>query len=790
MLPTIGVKSQLAKLLATENISVIHDSSAKTAYFDLQSRVVTLPVWSGISDDLYDLLVVHEVGHALDTNWEAWQKSLDDICDKVTVEKKDSARRLFIKDLINIVEDVRIDKRQKRRYPGARRNYHFGYRELMDRNFFGLEGRDVNEMNFADRLNLYFKGGTDLGIKFTDEEKVFVQRADSIETFDEVSALVLDIYRYLEDKINDMIENMEENSTTKKLLIVKSDGDPDGEDLEEVDLNDYDEVHMDRDTFDKMNEKKDKEESDSTTKSDTKDAKSEDESEGNASFEGEGEDGDGGDQGEQKARPAFESATNKGNDEGNVKKEKAPPAQGAGHSTKIIVHEEFEFTANTERAAEKNQESLLDKSGTKVVNVAIPMVDLSKTVDDYKVFLSDHMKSPWNNGTYDRQPSETALKAWVISQKSMVDHMVNEFEMNKAAAAHSRQSVAKTGTLDLSKIHSYKFNEDLFKRVTRIPEGKNHGFVILMDWSGSMSNCLADTVKQMITLAFFCRRVRVPFEIYIFRTPEGNENSNNQFRYTATGLNWKFDLTPVRLRNVLSSRMSVLEFNEAIFNLWMLSTNQNKVSFAKDYLSSTPLIQSVLALSDIVNDFVKTNKVEIANCIVMTDGGPDPQKVWYYGNSTNVDHSLVYHSTFVITDPITKKTYTCKSNNILNYYNVFLKILKDRTNCNLIGYYIIQGTRSGRASHFHFPGGVTVDESERKLLQKHKFLATKNSNFDEYYLLVSDRYSKEASLEIDGKMTKKKMAAKFSEFADSKNNKKLFVKSLMNRVAKSYNEAV
>jgi hypothetical protein len=59
---------------------------------------------------------------------------------------------------MNVIEDARIDKRQKRRYPGSRRNYVAGYKELFERNFFGTLGKDVNSFNFIDRINMYFQG--------------------------------------------------------------------------------------------------------------------------------------------------------------------------------------------------------------------------------------------------------------------------------------------------------------------------------------------------------------------------------------------------------------------------------------------------------------------------------------------------------------------------------------------------------------------------------------------------------------------------------------------------------
>ena len=52
----IGSKSQLAKLLATEDISVEH-ANVETAYFDLKARKVVLPNWKDMPPELYDLLL-------------------------------------------------------------------------------------------------------------------------------------------------------------------------------------------------------------------------------------------------------------------------------------------------------------------------------------------------------------------------------------------------------------------------------------------------------------------------------------------------------------------------------------------------------------------------------------------------------------------------------------------------------------------------------------------------------------------------------------------------------------
>ena len=63
---------------------------------------------------------------------------------------------------------------------------------------------------------------------------------------------------------------------------------------------------------------------------------------------------------------------------------------------------------------------------------------------------------------------------------------MKEFECRKAADSYARASTARTGVLDTSNLHTYKYNEDLFKKVSVIPDGKNHGLIFVLDWSGSM----------------------------------------------------------------------------------------------------------------------------------------------------------------------------------------------------------------------------------------------------------------------------------------------------------------
>ena len=78
--------------------------------------------------------------------------------------------------------------------------------------------------------------------------------------------------------------------------------------------------------------------------------------------------------------------------------------------------------------------------------------------------------------------------------------MVQQFEMKKSQMHTPRQQIHKTGVLNTELLHNYKLTDDLFLRQTVTPDGKNHGLYMLVDWSGSMSDHILETVKQILVL--------------------------------------------------------------------------------------------------------------------------------------------------------------------------------------------------------------------------------------------------------------------------------------------------
>ncbi|MCS5535117.1 MAG: hypothetical protein NZ802_04615, partial [Candidatus Poseidoniales archaeon] len=177
---SVAAKERLAKLLATENVTVEH-RNVPTAAFDIKDRVLVLPNWKDITKDIYDLLVCHEVGHALWTPFEGWHGAV-------------STKGANYKGFLNIAEDARIEKKIKRKFPGARRSFVSGYKELIDRDFFGIKDRNLASFGLIDRLNIHFKAGFGANVPFSDDEKVWVDRMSALETFEEAVALADDLF--------------------------------------------------------------------------------------------------------------------------------------------------------------------------------------------------------------------------------------------------------------------------------------------------------------------------------------------------------------------------------------------------------------------------------------------------------------------------------------------------------------------------------------------------------------------------------------------------------------------
>lgn len=729
-----NAKSQLAKLLATENITVKHDPSAKTAWFDVKNRVLMLPVWREMSNDLYDLLVVHEVGHALDTPAEGWLEQIGAIAKRVTGSASNRAMAA-VKGFLNVIEDARIDKRQKRRFPGARRNYVIGYRELIDRDFFGTATRDVNSMSFIDRLNIYCKGGAMLGIKFTAEEKKWVAKVEAAETFDEVLTLTEEIYAWSKQQMED--EQQEANDQRKKS------GDFGDDDSDEFEDSSEDSDDMDSDDS-----------ASSSMSFDDEDSEDEDDSD----FDDDSDD---------------ETSGEKSDD----------PIAGGSYDDSA-EDEEMLPESETEKAWQQNIESLIQSSEFQYVYAQIPkLVNYDKTVIDYKIVLAEQKKAIASAGHSEDwlNTIRANLQKFKSDEKATISFMVKEFEMRKAADEHARTSIAKTGVIDTNKLHSYKYNDDLFRRITTVATGKNHGFVMFLDWSGSMDINLKQTVRQLLSLVMFCRQVQVPFEVYTFRSFNYRDENQSPTFTTNKG---ELEAGNFFARNILSSRMSAQEMNDAMYNLFLASFSRIDC----DSLGSTPLNQAIMIASEVVNRFKARSKVQIVNTIFLTDGESDPVG-WVHGlNPYGSRHKYIIH------DDITKKNYEMPSSGTRNYVRytlgneyltpILFKILRDRTGCNLIGFYITHNGFEREYRQFNSNRNVDHYTVAKNSWNTNGYFGVTNAGYDEYYILNPKMFKvSSGNLNIGNDASKRKIASAFIKFSEKKTVSRVLLSQIVKRIA-------
>ncbi len=665
-------KSTLARLLATENLN-IDIRKAETASFNTKTRTLTLPLWEDTSPELYDLLVGHEVGHALDTPEEGWH-------DAVMENMKPG-----FKTFLNVVEDARIERKIKTRYPGIRKSFGIGYRELNERDFFSIKGKDINGFLLIDRINMHFKLGVSADVQFNAEEQYFVDKVADTETFEDVYQVAKELYEYCQQEMKDKLEQAPEPSP----------GEPgEGEDSDSI-----------GDPF------QDDSEGNGESADGNQMRETDQDSNGGSSNDdvGEGEDED-------------SSDITSGKDSG-PNDTKANPL--TSYDPKSVTDESFQ-----------NKVKKLSSNDGEILTGKIP----KNTA--FEPFV--HWKELINRIAYEEAPNSNMryLKEFEAKNKNALMYLVKEFEMRKKAAELRRVSVAQTGQLDTNKLHTYKFNDDIFRRVANVSQGKNHGLFLILDWSGSMGDHLKGTVEQLITLTQFCKKVGVPFEVVAFSSEYGR--SDQQISTFTSG---EISLDNTRLLNFLSSTMPDRVYRKQCADMLAAVSYYRGIAINDRSLGlgSTPLNTTIMILPKYINAFRAKHRLQIVNTIFLTDG-EDSSGIRVYGDNGRIKHHMSQSTAnrdCIIIDQETKKTYKipAKANAVTP---TLLKILKDKTGCNLIGFYITNNYRSNftnvmvqltgdlrydRNSDYNFADG------EFRKWKEDKVSVVNNWGFDEYYII-------------------------------------------------------
>ena len=775
-------KSLLAKLLATENVTVEH-GKFPTASFDVKNRVLRLPIWKEMSGSLYDLMVLHEVGHALWTPAEGWHESA-------------SKRGAGFKSFLNVVEDARIERKIKDKYPGGRKSFTTGYLELVRKDFFGTSGVDLNELNLIDRINLYFKAGSSNGIEFSEEENGFIEKVATTRTWDDVVRVSEELYEYAKD--HDSNTDMSDHEYDSFEF---DDSEEDSEWNEDYDPSDYE--GSENSEVDELEEKfkehlkdlleageEEKEESGSSTG--TGEGEGESEEEGKSAGDGSAKDGEEGDNGE----------NSKGENSSGGDKKISSGSEGGTITDEDLSKgiEDYKPSSITDNNFRNKEELLVDDSDGSYEYINLPKSNLKKIIIDYKDVQSE-IREHYVDADSHYEVSNQILEAgksfveFRNKNKKTVEYLAKEFEMKKAADAHSRTLTANSGIVDSSLLHTYKYNEHIFKKINVTPDGKNHGLIMVVDWSGSMHRNIKGTVEQMMTLVMFCKRVNIPFEVFLFSDRYYTENRDDGEPYSK----WTHKeirhgdmvINGFHLLNVFSSRMRAAELHSAYINMtaialsyerkWDYRSNGYHSIPDKYDLGGTPLNNSLFAMNDFIPYFKTKNNVQIVNMVYLTDGESGGSNTYWTpgGGSDNreTSHFGRYHSTSgkrpktFIRDLETKKEYLCDEARGRMTAQL-VEILRDKHNINIVNFFLVDRLRK-----WDFSRWSNDVESSIKTFRKEKSVVYRDvEGWSSLYIMKGGRdlHTEEKILEIGEDATRSQIRRAFSKFSKGRlENKKL-----------------
>jgi hypothetical protein len=605
-----------------------------------------------------------------------------------------------LRSYVNVLEDCRIDRIIQKQYPGVIKNYLNGFDILEKQNFFGTQGKDLNkELMLIDKINLFYKSSKRLPISFSSVDNGWLSKVDALKTFDDVVDLAKQLLNWQQKEVEKL----------KKLP-------------------DFD-THAIADNYN------------------LNDDESEDESNGEESSEnGQGQEAE--DNGEDKKDSEEQTAVNSEAKEGG----------GKGVAPGVLV-------SITNENMESKMSSLHDQDKS-YSYFTLPKVKLNDMIVSNDKFLNNMRKHILD--CTKKYPSDLIYYNWLKGayknfkneNKKTVMYLVKEFEMKKAATAYKRSNTDKTGTIDPLKLKDYKFSDDIFKRLTILPDAKNHGMMMLLDWSGSMCDSIKQTTEQLMNLVWFCQKVNIPYEVYFFTSEIGESGWNNdRSKQGDEVFDYKYGdaiMDKCHLVCIANNRMKKTKLDESLMYVWSMALSydgryssgfnrqwegDNFNCPAEYYLGSTPLNQAIVALNEMIPIFKNKNKIEKMSVITLTDGGAN----WCFGSTmgddgkTNIEHG----ATPVI--KIGKKSYmnNPKSNHFYRsgeYTGLLLDILRQRHSVSTIGFFVTKKLRTWDMDSYI---GDYKDYQDKELkrakikssMTKNRFAQVPQVGYSKYFLL-------------------------------------------------------
>ena len=586
--------SIFARALASENISFSFDTKAETACFDVKGRHLTMPVWK-VSETVQTMLVAHEISHAL---WTPYESSI--------LMFNEAEKQGYIIDLLqriaNVIEDVRIEKKMKDKYPGTRRDFFLGYKEIYDLDLFKIKGVDWSDKNIVAKINTHFKWGVPgfVDVNANESEATIFAAVDSCETFDDVFALAKALYEH--PSMMSVREEFEQQQMQGKMSKGK---DRPGKELMDCDV------------------------------------------------------------------PAGDSRKD----------------GSSAYSPTIVIPE-------------------LENINSAIINTDVMVrwfEDMGASMSLPGVMLEEY-------------------RNFVRESDAFVRQLVMQFERRKAADEIRKERPKQTGQLNLDRLHQYRTHDDIFLSKIVKQEGKNHGIVFLIDFSGSMAHNIGNCFLQVLQLVWFCEKAKIPFEVFGFTDVNPSYLPGMQKDYDE----WKkknpdgwyaeyaktkdpaikgstmnaLDHGCARLFTIASSRDDATK-REKLLAFFYESTVLSRRSLPFS-MNGTPTVEAVAYASQFIKEWITANNIQIPTLMVVTDGSPngvhrkevpaspfrkeddqEDNNIYHIGKQGAV--TVINNITETIDRMPEKEMTSCLGNEVVG---IMLNNLRSKFNARIVGMYV------------------------------------------------------------------------------------------------------
>jgi len=460
---------------------------------------------------------------------------------------------------------------------------------------------------------------------------------------------------------------------------------------------------------------------------------------------------------------------------------------------------DYEPEVKTVESLEKSLKELVNNNGYENAYLEIPQVDPSKVIVS-NLEIHNNCKNSWSSYLNANEYTESEIfgvvdkefREFRRSAQKEVNYLVKEFECRKAADSYARASTARTGLLDCSKLHTYKYNEDLFKKVSTFADGKNHGLIFILDWSGSMANVIRDTVKQLFNLVWFCKKVNIPFEVYSFTYdyPRGRYDEFGRGTVPEPAYKKKDGVLCVgewfSLMNMLTSKVNIKTLEEQMLNIYRIAKTFGRSEHYCRYqppmgwsLSGTPLNETFITLHQILPQFQRENKLQKVQCVILTDGEASPLKyhkeVQRHWEDTPYMGTVGFNpSNSFLRDRKTGNTYSLNCE-WYEFTDILIRNLRDKfPTVNFIGMRILESGDAGsfirRYCGYHGPDYDQAFSSWKK----EKTFSIKSSGYHTYFGLSANALSNDTEFTVSEDATKGQIKTAFvKSLKNKKMNKKV-----------------